>query len=167
MTSSVIVAIRSVLQENNSVQRSTDGYVFVKIGGYNIYKIKPKRTFTDSISVKIDNTILMFADVAFDIVTGNFIKNRFGSDFSALPDELHRIYVPSFYMTHLKKSYGELEKDYSKAEILQAIYLTDTYNTYIDHIDHLEYQLVRFKNGKEIPNAIMQEIIEKFPEKLI
>ena len=43
--------------------------------------------------------------------------------------------------------------------------LTDTIENYRNHIDELEYQMIRYKHGREVPDDILKQIIEKFPEK--
>lgn len=66
-----------------------------------------------------------------------------------------------------EKNYDELIIKYSRSNLVEAIFLTDTYEKFCNEIDLLEYQLVRFKYGKEISKNFLPQLVEKYPEHLI
>ena len=56
---------------------------------------------------------------------------------------------------------------YSKSNIVEAVFLTDTYGDFNKTIDPIEYQLVRYRYGKEVPKGFLSELVERYPEKVI
>lgn len=162
MRNSVIVAINHSFRSNVALQSDLHERTPGRCGSYDIYKLLPKKMNPlDTLAM------LRFADVAFAISNKQFVKSRYGSNLSSFPKDLYNVYVPVFNIAEYLPTMDCLKKEYQMFDILRAIYLTDTFEKYKLDIDMVEYQLVLYKHGREIPTDMLKQIIEKFPEKLI
>lgn len=166
MRNSVIVAINHSFRRDVALQSDLHEHTPGRCGSYDIYKLLPKK-INPLNTLGVDRTMLMFADVAFDISSKHFVKSRYGSNLSSFPKDLYNVYVPVFNIAEYLPTMDCLKKEYQMFDILRAIYLTDTFEKYKLDIDMVEYQLVLYKHGRGIPTDMLKQIIEKFPEKLI
>ncbi len=165
MRNPVIVAIRAEIKPKIAA-KYLDMHASRTVGLYKVYKIGPKLQIRP-IDETIDRNALMFADAAYNTANQMFMKSRFGSSLSAFPNDLIKVYSPICDIIGNKMSFQQLAEQYPRDVIIQAIFLSDTYSQYCEDIDPVEYQLIRHKFGKDIPTNIKQEILEKYPEKLI
>ena len=115
-----------------------------RFGEYRIYKLRSTFNLLD-IKVKFQSEIII------DISDLSYQKNRYGNgnDISYAPDNLKRLLKPinAIMEGHDYKSLSEI---YSMSNLVEAIFLTDTYSKFKENINEIEYQLIRFKYGKEV-----------------
>ena len=129
-------------------------------GGYRIYKLR--NTF-NSLEIKVK----FQSEIIIDIPTLSYQKNRYGSnDISNVPNVLKSLLEPINSIME-GCNYKSLSEIYSTNNLLEAIFLTDTYSKFKDSINELEYQLIRFKYGKEVQKNFLPMLVERYPEKLI
>ena len=132
-----------------------------RFGEYRIYKLRSTFNLLD-IKVKFQSEIII------DISDLSYQKNRYGNsnDISYAPDNLKRLLKPinAIMEGHDYKSLSEI---YSMSNLVEAIFLTDTYSKFKENINEIEYQLIRFKYGKEVQENFLPELVERYPEKLI
>ena len=108
------------------------------------------------------------ATFIIDITTTVITKNRYVSldepyNTSNMPVELsNKCDIVLFIFDA-----PSLLSKYRRRDIIEAIYLTNTYSLYYKFISPDEYQLIRYNYGAEIPINIMLQLIDKYPEYLI
>jgi hypothetical protein len=169
----VIVAVKDFSRFDDKTSEMIDlGIIGCRIfGGYKILKMRPMReSIDDGITMRLGSglKIQFQAEVIFDTGTEVFVKNRYnnGLSLNGFPETLRRVFAPSIDILK-EKNYNDLIFDYSKSNLAEAIYLTDTYGKFYNKIDPIDYQLVRYKYGKEVPKGFLSELVERYPEKVI
>lgn len=139
-----------------------------KYSDFRILKIRPKPIGNDFGS--IDLRLQYHADIIFDVGTNRFHKNRYGmkDDVDDLPLTLLRIFKPIRDILRGKK-FSYLRDEYTHNDLVEALYLTDTFGQFRDRFNELDYILMRLKYGQrdDISKQKLAELVEKHPEKLI
>lgn len=173
MRSPVIVAVKDFNRfDDKTADMIANGIIGCRrTGGYKILKMRPVRSpFNETQTVNLGTglKIQYQAEVIFNTETQVFIKNRYnnGLSLNGFPETLRRVFEPIIDI--LKgQNYNDLIFEYSKSNLVEAVYLTDTYGKFGSEIDPIEYQLVRYKYGKEVPSGFLSELVERYPEKVI
>lgn len=164
MKAPFIVTIRAEIAKTRAETQRLQFVAQRRFGEYMVYKIKPVNSGFSYNNVRL-NDLMMIADTVYNTSKGTFEKNRYG--FSNMPKDLDRLYKPIMDIIEFKPPFEELDSKYSKINLAQAIYLTNTYGEYAKDIDQIDYQLIRYRFGKEVPKGFLPELVERYPEKLI
>lgn len=142
------------------------------VGKYKILRVRPIGNSLDNVTYsrfESNMKIQQQAEVIFDSETKSFIKNRYNNDttIQRFPTSLKKVYTPILDIMKKGSPYENLISKYSKMNLVEAIYLSDTYKDFYDKIDPIEYQMIRFKYGKEVLKDFILKLVERYPEKLI
>ena len=160
----IIVTIKKTVLKSNHL----DVYAFRELNDHVIYKVRTLSGIDNKISSEkgiFNMHMMMLADTVYNTGKGTFEKNRYG--FNNIPQDLNKLYQTVMDIVEFELSFDVLVEKYSKFDVIQAIYLTDKYSVYEKDIDYIDYQWIRYKFGREIPQEILSIIINDYPEKLI
>lgn len=110
------------------------------------------------------------SDLIYDVSKKEFSKNRYtqhGLNTSAnLPTDVKPLFSAITDITN-GFNINILKSKHNKKILLEAIYLTDTLNEFIDDFQMIDYQLIRYRYGKQMPAKFLNELVTVYPEKLI
>lgn len=174
MRNPVVLAIKDFVQFDEKLDELIRmGVVGCRnFNGYYFLKMRPNRPslYSDDVSIQLPSgmKIQYQAEVIFDTKSNGFTKNRFNGDNTTqwFPPALERVYSPILDIQKGMCFDGLIEK-YSRTNLAEAIYLTDSYSKFREEIDMIDYQLIRYKYGKEVPMDFIPELVERYPERLL
>ena len=177
MGNPIVVIVRKDLHQ--TIKGNLDKMVSLGIyghkvsGKYRILKIRPQRSYDHDKnigSLGLNTVVSHAAEIIYDAKLNKFLKSRYGdtaSSISGMPTDLALIMSPIVEIVNdMKIDY--LLENYSRQSVLDSIFLTDSYyERFQDDVDVLEYQVIRYKFGKEILPCYIPEMVKKYPEHLI
>jgi len=163
----------AVVNENHSrnIECYNDYSKRVK-NGYTIIKLKFVRdNYHESGDMLIRPMDLMYkAEMIYDISNQQFYKNRYdvsgGNEATNLPKETKPLFETIIDVSKLKPI-DELKLNYTKSNLIEAIYLTGKLSNYIKDIDPIYYELIRYRYGKKVNPNFLENLITEHPEYLI
>lgn len=144
--------------------------------GYRILKVRTKRNDSQTaIGMQVSNpmSVTMASEVLYSVEKKEFLKNRYAhagaTTTMGLPKKLSTLFDAVVDASN-GCSIEQLRNKHSRMVLLEAIYLTDRLDEFIYSLsdsETVDYQLVRYRYGKEVQPNFIELLVELYPEKMI
>ena len=140
---------------------------------FTILKIRGARDSynSDNVDMQVRPMELMYrSNLVYSVKKKQFVKNRFDingcNSAVMLPESINPLFSAVIDVND-ELPIETLRENHSKSLLLEALFLTNKIRVYRDDFSLTEYQLMRYRYGKEINHSYLVNVVEEFPELLI